>query len=357
VLKREGRGIFVFRVASGLCALCLLAWTFRGVDFARVARCIASIGGAGLAVIAAPAVLALGLECIGWGRVFTSLGQRVALKPLLYVRLMTEALAQTLPMGVIWAESFKPALLARYAGVASGRAVAALVARKYLLMGSQAVSVAVLSAGGFATLQHLSRSFTGRAECAWLAFVVSAMLCLLALSVGGAFARGRVAERLLSVLRRLPNARFQDALRTRQQSFASTDSLSAGYFRAGFVRSTLTPGLFFLAGWLCEALESFLILKVLGVQIDFFAIASVEVMLSFLKSVFFVLPAGIGIQDLGYVSCLSALGVPDALTVGASFSALKRGKELSWAAIGYLLWASEARSTLASARQLSVDPA
>jgi hypothetical protein len=51
------------------------------------------------------------------------------------------------------------------------------------------------------------------------------------------------------------------------------------------------------------------------------------------------------------------LGVPDALTVGASFSALKRGKELSWAAIGYLLWASEARSTLASARQLSVDPA
>ncbi len=55
-------------------------------------------------------------------------------------------------------------------------------------------------------------------------------------------------------------------------------------------------------------------------ELDFFAVASVEVMLSFLKNVLFVIPSGIGVQDVGYVSCLTALGVPDALTVGAAFS-------------------------------------
>ena len=92
-------------------------------------------------------------------------------------------------------------------------------------------------------------------------------------------------------------------------------------------------------------------------ELDFFSIASIEVLLSFLKNVVFVLPAGLGIQDVGYVSCLSALGVSDALTLGAAFSALKRGKELFWAAIGYALLASESRPALTTVPRLSVDVA
>jgi uncharacterized membrane protein YbhN (UPF0104 family) len=355
VVIQEGRGLFALRVASGLCALSLLVWTFHGVDFARVAASMSGIGVPGLALIAAPALLALCLECTGWARVFGSLGQRVALKPLLRVRLMTEAVAQTLPLGVIWAESLKPALLGRHAAMPSSRAVAGLVVRKYLLVSSQAVYVALLSTLGFATLRRLSLALTGRTGFAWGAFAVSGALCLLALGMGGAFARGRLAERVLALLRRVPSPKLQHGLHRRQASFASTDSLTARYFAASFVNTTLAPGVFFLCGWLCEALESFLILKLLGVEIDFFAVASVEVMLSFLKNVLFVLPAGIGVQDVGYVSCLSALGVPDALTMGAAFSALKRGKELFWAAVGYLLLAAETRPALAATPQLSAD--
>jgi hypothetical protein len=357
VLNREGRGLFALRVASLLGASLLLVWTFHGVDFARVGQSLAGVGALGLALIAAPALLALGLECLGWQRVFGSLGQRVLLGPLLHVRLMTEAVAQTLPLGVIWAESLKPALLGRHAAVPSGRAVAALVVRKYLLIGSQAASVALLSTCGFATLRRLAFAFTGHARLAWLAFGVSGTLCLLALGVRGTFARGRAAHRLLAVLRRIPNAHLRQQLCQWQAGFASTDRHSERYFRRGLLTTTLGPGLFFLGGWLCEALESFLILRVLGVEIEFFSVASVEVMLSFLKNVLFILPSGIGIQDVGYVSCLSALGVPEALTVGAAFSALKRGKELFWAAIGYLLLASEARPALAASQPLSIDAA
>lgn len=342
----KGRGLLALRIASGVCALSLLAWTFHGVDFERVAESIAGVGPLGLSLIVAPALLALGLECLGWSRVFQSLGQRVAFRPLLRVRLMTEAVAQTLPLGVIWAESLKPMLLDRHARVPTSRAVAALVARKYLLVSSQATYVALLSACGFATLSRLSHSLAGHAAFAWAAFAISGVLFLLALSVRGTFSRGRVAERLLSLLRRIPSAYLQRGLLRREASFTSTDSLTEHYFALSFARTTLAPGVFFLCGWLCEALESFLILKLLGVELDFFALASIEVLLSFLKNVLFVVPAGIGVQDVGYVSCLSALGVPDALTIGAAFSALKRGKELLWAAVGYALLASDLRPAL-----------
>jgi uncharacterized membrane protein YbhN (UPF0104 family) len=350
----KGRGLFALRVASGTCALSLLVWTFHAVDFRRVASSITNIGVLGLALIAAPALTALALECIGWSRVFSSLGQRVAIRPLLRVRLMTEAVAQTLPLGVIWAESLKPMLLARHAAIPTSRAVAGLVARKYLLVSSQAMYVALLSAFGFATLCRLSLSLTGHAAFAWGAFAASGVLCLLALGLCGTFACGRAAERVLALLRRVPNARLQRGLLRRAASFASTDSLTERYFALGFARTTLAPGIFFLCGWLCEALESFLILKLLGVELDFFAVASIEVLLSFLKNVLFVLPAGIGVQDVGYVSCLGALGVPDALTIGAAFTALKRGKELFWAAVGYALLASDLRSAVARRAQNEV---
>jgi len=321
----------------------LLVWTFHDADLRQVSHCIDRISGLGLMSIALPALLSLGLECLGWKRVFEHLGQVVAVRSLLRVRMMTEAVAQTLPIGVIWAESLKPMLLSRHAGVPSSRAVAGLFARKYLLVGSQAVYVALLSLLGFATLLRLATSLTGHSALAWCAFAVSGVLSLTALTLCGTFARGRSAERLLRLLRRVPSAALQRGLLEREAGFTGTDQLTARYFDLGFARTSLGPGVFFLCAWLCESLESFLILRLLGVELDFFAVGSIEVCLSFLKNVLFVLPAGIGVQDVGYVSCLAALGVPDALTCGAAFSALKRGKELFWAAVGYLLLALDLR--------------
>ena len=337
-------------------AVTLLFWTFHRVDFAKVSESMAGVGVLGFALIATPQLVSLCLECIGWSRVFQVLGRRVSPRPLLRVRLATEAVAQTLPLGVLWSESLKPLLLGRHAGLTTSDSVAGIVARKYLLMASQAVYVALLSACGFSTLRRLSLALLGHSEAAWLAFAVSLLLCLLAFGVSGVFTRGRIAERVLKLLRTVPNLRLQAALNRRKAAFACTDDLTARYFSAGFVQTTLAPGVFFLCGWLCESLESYLILKLLGVDLDFFAVASIEVMLSFAKNVLFILPAGIGIQDVGYVSCLAALGVPDALNLGAAFSVLKRGKELFWATFGYALLASEARPALASPR-LGVDAA
>jgi hypothetical protein len=56
-----------------------------------------------------------------------------------------------------------------------------------------------------------------------------------------------------------------------------------------------------------------------------------------------MLPAGLGVQDLGYLTFLRALQVPDVLNVAAAFLLLKRSKECFWAVVGYVVLALELR--------------
>ncbi len=58
-----------------------------------------------------------------------------------------------------------------------------------------------------------------------------------------------------------------------------------------------------------------------------------------LRSAAVPVPAGIGVQDLGYLLFLKALGVPDWKTAGTAFVVLKRGKDLVWVLAGFALLA------------------
>jgi len=57
-----------------------------------------------------------------------------------------------------------------------------------------------------------------------------------------------------------------------------------------------------------------------------------------LRSIAFMVPAGLGVQDAGYVAFLAAFGVPEAATVGVAFVLIKRAKELFWIAMGFVLF-------------------
>ena len=59
-------------------------------------------------------------------------------------------------------------------------------------------------------------------------------------------------------------------------------------------------------------------------------------------------PAGLGVQDAGYVLSLRALGVADATTVGAAFVVMKRGKDLFWVTVGFLVLALGGRGKSAA---------
>jgi len=100
----------------------------------------------------------------------------------------------------------------------------------------------------------------------------------------------------------------------------------------------------FLACWLVEAIDTAIVLRVLGVSLDFAFAMAAEGAISMLRSIGNVMPAGLGVQDAGYATLLPAMGVaPDA---AAAFVLVKRGKELLWIAAGYALLAAIRRPSL-----------
>ncbi len=323
-------------------ACALLVWTFRDLDLSRTLRLLCRVPPAALALILVPQLLALGLESTGWCEAFAVLGHRVPYLSLLRLRVSTEALAQTLPAGVVFAESIKPALLERWCGVPLCDALAGMAARKYLLILTQSVYVLVMGVLGFASLEQASVGVIGRRGLPWLVLLAAAVLLSAAVILRSLLCRGALAARLLGLLLRLPSQRLRRVLQEETRSFHETDGRLRRFFEAGGKRAH-APAPWLLAGWLLESLETFVILRSLGVDLDFTTVAAFEVALCFVRNVVFVLPSGLGLHDLGYVTFLTALGVAEPVAAGAAFMILKRGKEAFWALVGYTLLATGPR--------------
>ncbi len=321
-------------------AVCLFVSVFRGADTGAVSKLVLGVGAGGVLLVMLPQLVALLLESFGWKLAFGAGGIRVRFGPLLRVRASTEALAQSLPLGVAFAESVKPLLLGKHCGLAVDASLSGMAARKVLLLVTQSFYVLLLALLGFAGLQGASRAVLGVPHLGWLMLAAGLALGSAGVVAGLMLRRSAIARGTLALLGRLPSKRLRAWLTSRERVFAATDGAVSAFFRTDF-RRLLAPALFFLSGWLMEAVETWLILNVLGVPVSFATAASIEIAVSLVRNVVFVVPAGLGVQDLGYVSCFAAFGLPNAASVGAAFVLLKRGKELFFIAVGYGLLGSE----------------
>ena len=273
---------------------------------------------------------------------FEVMGRRLPLAGLFRARLATEALAQTLPMGVVFCESMKPVLLARTCGADLSTSLSGMAARKWLLVSSQSLYVAGFGLLAFPMLAAISRTLLGAAGLPYVLLAGGGLLFALATTSYLLLARGQVASRVHALLSRLPWAWLRARLEPLQARCLHTDRQLQLFFSKAF-QSPL-PLLCFLTGWLLESADTFIILYLLGVRLPWTTIGALEVSASFLRNVAFMVPAGLGVQDVSYLAFLRALGVPDALNVAVAFLLLKRGKECFWAAVGYAVLALDLRT-------------
>jgi uncharacterized membrane protein YbhN (UPF0104 family) len=340
-------------------AFLVLVWTFRELDVARVGEVIARTGGAALVWALVPMGIALAVESFGWTWAFRRAGHGVPYLGVFRARVTSEALALTLPAGMLFCESTKPFLLARHCGLGAEVSIAGMAARKYLLLASQAVYISGFALLGAPFLERASQGLIGRGGLEAALLAVGGVVLVAAIASGVFLRDGRIAERVRAALWRLPLGVLRERLERSRGRFVRTDGELANFFRGGLPAATL-PALPFLVSWVLEAVETYLILSLLGVQLPFAAVGALEVALSFMRHVTFVLPAGLGVQDLGYVAFLRALGASDPLTMGAAFVLVKRGKECIWALVGYLLLAADLRgagvASAASASAVAVQP-
>lgn len=347
-MKDRQRRMRWLRLCGVLAALGLLGWTFRELEVGRVSEVIAHAGGSLFVWALLPMGLSLAVESYGWVWAFRRSGHDVPYGGVLRARVSSEALALTLPAGTLFCESTKPFLLARHCGLSMEASLAGMAVRKYLLLASQAIYIIGFVLLGAPFLERASAEVIGRPGLAVVLLGIGGVVFAVAIASGLCLRDGRVAERARGALACLPLPALRGKLEQSRGRFVDTDGELRRYFRGPLLGASSAPVLPFLASWVLESVETYAILRLLGVDLPFEAVAAVEVGLSFLRHVTFILPAGLGVQDLGYVAFLSALGARDPLTVGAAFVLIKRAKETLFALVGYGLLALDLRAESAA---------
>jgi hypothetical protein len=317
-----------------LVAGALLLKAFAGIDAGATWRALREAGRwAPLALL--PFVLAMTLDAAGIGILLGTLGRRVTLADVLPIRIASEALHLTAPAGFVVADSATAALLDARCGVPVDEGAVIAIARKWLVMRAHAVYLAGGALVGAALLAGVSRRALGGPWLPWAVGASGLAPLTLSLALGAGF-RGRPAiVRLQEALGRLPWRGLRARVARWRSGALRTDAKLAlvGASR----RATWMACASFFGCWLCESVETAIIVRLVGGPLDLIFAMACEVGISMLRSIGNVAPAGLGVQDAGYAVLFEAMGLPPHTT--AAFVLLKRAKELVWIGVGYALLA------------------
>lgn len=298
-----------------------------------------------------PFALAALLDVYGLRAVLCALGAELKLGVAAIIHLRAEAIAMSLPFGSVASDPLRAFQLQQRAGVEPAAAITATLARKYLLIATEGVCVALGAWFGAEALGVVSIAVMGDRSLVYLAWGVAALLILLGTGYALLMRDGAVAAWLLRRLQQNLPQRFESKLEGFRSEFTRTDQQLGLFFRLPLWR-VLGLASRYLAVWLLEALETFVALRLLGADVTWQTVLCMESLLSFVRAVATVLPAGLGIQDLGYALFLQSLGVNDAHSVGAALAVFKRLKEAAWVALGYSAWGWTAANRAARASAL-----
>lgn len=124
-----------------------------------------------------------------------------------------------------------------------------------------------------------------------------------------------------------------DAVQQRMARAARIDNSISQFYQDHGLHFVLVM-LFHGAGWLLGALETLVILRGLGANIDF-AVAFLITSLSLIiNALFFFMPSNIGVMEGGQVFLLATLGLDPAM--GLALGITKRMRKIFWIFVGWL---------------------
>lgn len=325
---KPGPGRRLLRVLVVVLSVALFVRVLWVADLRNVAHLLADVGPLVLLAVV-PYGVAVTVDTAGWAAILRGLEARVAMWRLLRLRLSTEAVQLSFPGGPILAEGLKVWFLSRQFGVAVPEGSASLAVKKALQIGTQGVyllTAAVLAGSALPEGSKLRAAL----------FLLGLLSSLVAAAMIAVLLSGRVAERLWRLLRRVPLVRVQRWMIARELAFMDTDQHVRAVLQS-HARGLVVAFAWILLGWFAEAGETWVLLKLLDVDLSFAAVLAFEPVVSFARSAAFFIPAGLGVQDAGYMAFLKNAGIPDAVNRAAAFVLLKRFKELAWIAVGWIL--------------------
>lgn len=296
-----------------------------------------------------PFPVALFMDAWSWRSLLLAIGRRVSVWKLFHLRFAIEAVTNSAPVGPLWADALAPILLARSSDVPAVDVFATIAAKRWVVVRMHGTYVALTGAFGASAILHASNVLLKNDSL--LVGVFAAALFLVVMSIGFQLlvARGGLGAKISARLARWK--RVTAWIEARRHHFSHADEQIAKLSSNTLVNATASWRM--LGLWFFEGLETWVILRLLGVQLTVIEVLSFDAALSVVRSVaMFGAPSGIGVQDVGYLAVLRAYGVADADTVGPAFVVLKRIKEAIWMAIGFVILARSGPRALKEAREI-----
>ena len=108
-------------------------------------------------------------------------------------------------------------------------------------------------------------------------------------------------------------------------------------YQLSFEKKKIINSLFLkIIGWICGALEIYVFLWIIDIEINFLDLIILESLMSLIRSFAFFIPASIGIQELAFVIVGSYLGLPD--TISLTIAIGRRIREVLVSTPAILSW-------------------
>jgi putative membrane protein len=325
------------KLASGAIALAgiaAIAAISAEQGFSELGQVLATAGW-GIAAVVAFHLVALAASTLAWKAVLDPIW-RVGFEVLLWARLLREAVNSLLPVAQVGGEVVGARILT-FHGAKPNIAGATVVTDVTIETATQVV---------FTILGVALLLWWGGGEMALWAFVAAALAAFAAAALVLAQRRGLflMFERLIE---RLADRFDWPALR----SFASMHDTLMEVYRNR--RAVAAGAAWHLASWLLGAVEVWLALMACGSEAGFVEALILESLGQAIRSAAFVVPAGLGVQEGGFLFLGVFLGIPPEIALTVSL--IKRIRDVVLGAPTMLAWQAIEARRLAAAVAVKQD--
>ncbi len=314
-----GRWVSLVFLTAGLVFFGALVYT---LDAGKIWKEL-NRAGAYFPIIILPYAIAYAFDTVGWRYSFL-IKPVVSLKRLYCVRLIGESMNTITPTAYFGGEPLKMLLLEHY-GVKGVDGASSVIVARTLVTISEALFVLI---GLIIAIIHIGTSSLLISALTW-AVVAFLIVCVLLVF----FQRMGMFAAIVRFVRRL-GLRGQFVNQLEDWTRKLDESLSK-YYREN--PKDLTLGfLFHFIGWVMGVVETYFILFILGIPVDWGTAFAIESLAAMIKGTMIFIPGGLGTSEGGNVLLFAAYGFSGSSAL--SYSILRRFREIFFISIGLFLF-------------------
>ena len=306
----------------------LVAWLFLRADPAGVWDVLKSLG-PWAPLLLCPYGLVYLIDTLGWRLTFGhQLPPTLSFGRLIRIRWAGESINTLVPSGYLGGEAVKVYLL-HQAGISGWTGATSVVVSKTVQILTQVLFIAL---GASLGAMHLPPGSPFRtALWAITGCAMTVLLLLIGTQYYGFF---RSLNRVAAF-----SPRWRQWFEQHRQRIQEVDHSIRSFYHCEPRWFLLSAGAY-LAGWLCDTLEIWLVSAWLGWHVDWPRAAAIEAFIGVAKALGTFVPASIGVQESGVVLLFRAFGLTSSQAL--AYALLRRGRELVYALVGLVfLWSQE----------------